>query len=167
MINYVGRIRSLTPPGGSWMTLLLKVAFDRVSGGVCLSTPLGGQCFGRAPLPTASLIGQWVKNPPAVQETPRFDSWVGKIRWRRDRPPTPVLWPGEFRGLYMGLQRVGPDRVAFILPTSLGQTPHSHRPCAFACQSTLHWTGILGVHQYPWRSLVVGIGMSDSCTSEP
>ena len=22
---------------------------------------------------------------------PRFDSWVGNIRWRRDRPPTPVF----------------------------------------------------------------------------
>ena len=27
---------------------------------------------------------------------PRFDSWVGKIRWRRDRLPTPVFlgFPG-------------------------------------------------------------------------
>ena len=26
--------------------------------------------------------------------------WVGKIPWRRERLPTPVLWPGEFHGLY-------------------------------------------------------------------
>ena len=26
--------------------------------------------------------------------------WVGKIPWRRERLPTPVLWPGEFQGLY-------------------------------------------------------------------
>ena len=38
----------------------------------------------------ASLIAQLVKSPPATQET-RFDSWVGKIHWRRDRPPTPVF----------------------------------------------------------------------------
>ena len=25
-----------------------------------------------------------------------FDSWVGKISWRRERLPTPVFWPGEF-----------------------------------------------------------------------
>ena len=38
----------------------------------------------------ASLIAQWVKNPPAVQEIPvRFLGW--KIRWRRDRLPTPVF----------------------------------------------------------------------------
>jgi len=31
---------------------------------------------------------------------PGFDPWVGKIPWRRERLPTPVLWPGEFHGLY-------------------------------------------------------------------
>ena len=25
---------------------------------------------------------------------------VGKIPWRRERPPTPVFWPGEVHGLY-------------------------------------------------------------------
>ena len=29
-----------------------------------------------------------------------FDPWVGKIPWRRERLPTPVLWPGESHGLY-------------------------------------------------------------------
>ena len=38
----------------------------------------------------ASLIAQLVKNPPAMQET-GFDSWVGKIPWRRDRLPIPVF----------------------------------------------------------------------------
>ena len=40
-------------------------------------------------------VAQLVKNPPAMQET-RFDSWVGKIFWRRDRLPTPVF--GGFPG---------------------------------------------------------------------
>ena len=31
---------------------------------------------------------------------PGFDSWVGKIPWRREQLPTPVFWPGEFHGLY-------------------------------------------------------------------
>ena len=37
-----------------------------------------------------SLVVQLVKNLPAIQEI-RFDSCVRKIRWRRDRLPTPVL----------------------------------------------------------------------------
>ena len=45
----------------------------------------------------ASLLTQLVKNPPAVWET-RFDSWVGKIPWRREWLPTPVFWPAEFHG---------------------------------------------------------------------
>ena len=31
---------------------------------------------------------------------PRFNPWVGKIPWRRQRLLTPVFWPGEFHGLY-------------------------------------------------------------------
>ena len=27
-----------------------------------------------------------------------FDSWVGKIPWRKERLPTPVLWAGEIHG---------------------------------------------------------------------
>ena len=47
----------------------------------------------------ASLTTQLVKNPPAMRET-----WVGSLGWkiplRRERPPSPVFWPGEFHGLY-------------------------------------------------------------------
>ena len=31
---------------------------------------------------------------------PQFDSWVGKILWRRERLHTPVFWPREFHGVY-------------------------------------------------------------------
>ena len=37
----------------------------------------------------APLIAQLVKNPPAMQE---FNSWVRKIRWRRDRLPMSVYF---------------------------------------------------------------------------
>ena len=61
----------------------------------------------------ASLIAQFVKNPLALQETPQFDSWVGKIPWRRERLPPPVFQPGELHGLYMGSQRVRHNWVNF------------------------------------------------------
>ena len=38
----------------------------------------------------ASLIAQLVKNSPACMR-PWFDSWVGKIPWRRVKLPTPVV----------------------------------------------------------------------------
>ena len=31
---------------------------------------------------------------------PKFDPWVGKICWRRERPPTSVFWPRECHGPY-------------------------------------------------------------------
>ena len=43
------------------------------------------------------VVAQTVKNLPAVQKT-RFDSWVGKIPWRRERQPTPMFLPGEPQG---------------------------------------------------------------------
>ena len=39
-------------------------------------------------------MAQMVKNPPAVQGT-GFDSWVGKIPWRRAWQSTPVFLPIE------------------------------------------------------------------------
>ena len=36
-------------------------------------------------------LAQLEKNPPAMQET-RFDTWVRKIHWRRNRLPTPVFF---------------------------------------------------------------------------
>ena len=48
----------------------------------------------------ASQVAQLVKNPPANQEAPSFDSWVGKFPWRRDRLPTPGFlgFPGGSAG---------------------------------------------------------------------
>ena len=47
----------------------------------------------------ASLVAQLVKIPLQCGR-PGFDPWVGKILWRRERLPTPVVWPEEFYGLY-------------------------------------------------------------------
>ena len=48
----------------------------------------------------ASHVAPVVKNPPAMQETQRweFDSWVGTIPWSGRWQPTPVFLPGQFHG---------------------------------------------------------------------
>ena len=47
----------------------------------------------------ASLVAQLVKNLPAMWET-----WVQSLGWedalKKGKAPTPVLFPGEFHGLY-------------------------------------------------------------------
>ena len=39
-----------------------------------------------------------VKKIHVQYRRPGFNSWVGKIPWRREWQPTPVFLPGEFRG---------------------------------------------------------------------
>ena len=45
----------------------------------------------------AALVTQTVKNLSIMWET-GFNSWVGKIPWRRDWLPTPVFLPGKPHG---------------------------------------------------------------------
>ena len=45
----------------------------------------------------ASLVAQMVESPLPMWRL-GFDPWVGKIPWRREWHPTPVLLPGEFHG---------------------------------------------------------------------
>ena len=40
-------------------------------------------------------VAQQVKNPPATHEKRGFDSWVGKIPWRRKQQSIPVFLPGK------------------------------------------------------------------------
>ena len=63
----------------------------------------------------ASLVAPLVKNLPAMQET-----WVQSLGWedpwRREKLPTAVFWPGEFRGLYSpwGLEELDKtERLSF------------------------------------------------------
>ena len=55
-----------------------------------------------------SLVAQLIKNPPAMWET-----WVGKIPWRRAWQPTPLLLPEESPWTEEpgGLQSMGSQRV--------------------------------------------------------
>ena len=63
-------------------------------------------------------LAQLVKNPLQCVR-PGFDPWVGKVPWRRESLPTPVLWPGELHGLYSPWGRREWDRLSgspFTLP---------------------------------------------------
>ena len=62
----------------------------------------------------ASLVVQLVKNP-LTWGKPRFNPWVWKILWIRERLLTPVFWTRECHGhaQSMGSQGVGHDWAAF------------------------------------------------------
>ena len=49
-----------------------------------------------------------------------FNSWVVKIPWRRERLPTPLFWPGEFRGLYSPWGHKESDTTERLLLQGLG-----------------------------------------------
>ena len=71
--------------------------------------------------PWASLIAQLVNNLPAMRET-GLNSGLGKIPWRRERLPTPVLWPGGFPGLYSPWGHTESDRLSHFHFHFLSQT---------------------------------------------
>ena len=61
-----------------------------------------------APHLWAALVAQLVKNLPAM-----WDTWVWSLGWEdpleKGKLPTPVFWPGEFRGLYSPWDRKESD----------------------------------------------------------
>ena len=97
-----------------------------------------------------------VKNSPAnAGDTKRrgFDSWVGKVSWRRKWQPTPVFLPGKFHGQRgvagyspRGL-RVRHDRVPEYTNASYYATSSSEK--AMAPTPVL-----LPGKSHGWRSLV-------------
>ena len=119
----------------------------------------------------SSQVAQLVKNPPAMQETPQFDSWVGKIPWRRDRLPTPVFlgFPGgsdsrestckaEDLGLIPGLGRSPGGGRGNPLQDSCLQNPCGHRSlagCSPWCPKELDTTEGLSTYAVWLREKVV------------
>ena len=71
------------PPFTHWRWQPEATLWSKRKVGLCVGYTLPSSYW-------ASMIAQWVKNPPAMQEI-KFNSWVGKICWRRDRLPTPVF----------------------------------------------------------------------------
>ena len=77
-----------------------------------------------------------VKNLAVIQETLVWESWVGKICWRREWLPTPVFWPGEFHGLCSSRGRKESDLTEWlslhfpqVKVSSLQDCPVSHSRC--------------------------------------
>ena len=60
-----------------------------------LAPPIGFRCWLKVQVVTCvSDLLSINQNP----ERPEFDSWVGKIPWKREQLHTPVLLSGEFHG---------------------------------------------------------------------
>ena len=76
--------------------LLLRVVIS--SWGYTLMTSSRPNYLPKAPPPSKRICMQYRR--------PGFNPWVGKIPWRREWQPTPLL-PGEFLGQTVGSQRVG------------------------------------------------------------
>ena len=113
----------------------------------------------------ASLVAQLVKSPPAMQEA-QFDSWVGKIPWRRGRLPTPVflVFPGgsdskesTFNvgdlGSIPRLRRSPGGRHGNPLQDSCLENPHGQRSLA-AYSPWGHRESNMTKHSTSWASLV-------------
>ena len=61
----------------------------------------------------ASAVAQLVRNPLVM-----WESWVGKIPWRRERLPAPGFLPGEFHPLRSPwCRRAGHDWATFTVPS--------------------------------------------------
>ena len=101
----------------------------------------------------ASLMAQLVENPPAMLETLGFDSWVGKIHWRRDGLPTAV-----FLGSPCG--SAGKESTCSLeglgLIPGLGRSPGEGKDCLLqysGLENSMDYT----VHESVW----LGVAESD------
>ena len=91
-----------------------------------------------------SLVAQLVKNLPTMRR-PGFYTWVGKIPWRRERPPTPVFWPGEFHGLYSPWGCTESDTTECL---SLAYAYVSIYTCVYVCRGCVYVRGYTRVCVY-------------------
>ena len=131
-----------------------------------------------------STAAQTVKNLPSMQET-QVQSLVGKMPWRREWLPTPVLLPGELHGLNVC---VPPNSCIETLPQqdgvrrwglwetfgSRGWRPHERDQCPYVTHEAAGFLALSalgghnktslckpeeGLHQKPYHAdaLIVGL----------
>ena len=100
---------------------------------------------------------------------------VGKIPWRRERLPTPLLWPGEVHGQSMGLQRVGHNWATFKRKKKTSsasqsfwranQTAYSIWNAVFQCLANLAQLLALFLFFY-WLTLILGVEIWSNRTQD-
>ena len=69
--------------------------------------------------------------------SPGFDSWVGKIPWRREWLLTPVFWPGESHGLFSPCGHKESYTTEWL---SLHFNNHLYQPIVFEMRHSLATT---------------------------
>ena len=72
-------------------------------------------------------------------------TWVGKIPWRRERPPTPVFWPGEFHGLCSPRGPKESDTTEWLSHTTSPREKNMKKN-AYVCM--YHWVTLLYSSNY-------------------
>ena len=92
----LGDVMDCSPPGFSVHGILQARILEWVAISFSSRSSDPGIEHGSLALQTYSLLAE-LPGKPAMWET-WFNSWVGKIPWRREQLTTPVFWPGESRG---------------------------------------------------------------------
>ena len=87
---------------------------------------------------------------------PEFDSWVGKIPWRREWLPTPVFWPREFHGLYTPWDHKESDTTEWL---SLS-TSNILQESMATDSSVLAWR--LHMDRGVWQAIFKGVAKSQT-----
>ena len=96
-----------------------------------------------------SLITQLVNNLPAMWR-PGFNPWVGKFPWGREQLPTPVLWPGEFHGLFHGVTKSRTWLSSFHF-TSLLLVTSEAETCVMGFLNTMTSGAVLDQHLLSYK----------------
>ena len=96
------------------------------------------------------------KESPLQCRNCSFDSWVGKIPWRRAWQPTPVFLPGEsHRQRSLGLQSIGSQRVGIDWNNwnNSAHTPKLNCSLSFSSPITLRRFRLLWPSRFVWNFL--------------
>ena len=73
--------------------------------------------------------------------SPRFNSWIREIPWRKKWQPTPIFWPGKSHGPEEpgGLQSRGSQRVVHDLVTKPPALSTNPLIAVAACELPVRW----------------------------